>query len=147
VPVVSGGGGGAASALIAGATSITSGDVTTGSTTFVALTGVTVTVVLVGPHRVMLTLSGSYSNTAAGNGNYFDFTVDGTRQGGSEGLFPSYCPGINYKAPANMTFITAALTAASHTFAVQWRVSAGTGTFYASATSPAIISAVELLAA
>jgi hypothetical protein len=46
-----------------------------------------------------------------------------------------------------MTFITAALTAASHTFAVQWRVSAGTGTFYASATSPAIISAVELLAA
>jgi hypothetical protein len=127
VPVVSGGGGGAASALIAGATSITSGDVTTGSTTFVALTGVTVTVVLVGPHRVMLTLSGSYSNTA-------------------EGLFPSYCPGINYKAPANMTFVTAALTAASHTFTVQWRVSAGTGTFYASATSPAIISAVELLA-
>ena len=137
-------GGGSASDLASGKVVLTSGNITTGSTTFVALTGATVTIAT-GAHRVLLVATVEGITTTGGAGVYLDLTVDGTRQGGTNGLHYVTQVGTN-DMPLSIGYVTDVLTAASHTFAIQWRVSAGTGTIYAAAANPVTLAAVELLA-
>lgn len=68
------------------------------------------------------------TTTSAGQ-IFFDFTVDGTRNGGDDGLVrvPSTL------TPTSFTVLVEGLSAASHTFKMQWKVSSGTATLYAGA--------------
>lgn len=131
----------AAGVLVAGTVRRTAGDVTTTSTTFVDLTSASITITT-GARRVLLTFAASGWNSSAASLVKLDFMVDGTRVGGTVGL-------INVNAGANaernlcMTYLTDVLSAASHTFKVQWCVNAGTGTIYASSSAPYAFSAIE----
>jgi len=143
VPIISPAG--ASTSLASGQALITTGDITTASNTFVDLTGVTVTITTAA-HRCLCVFSASIKNTAIGNGQFVTLLVDGTNQGGTNGLIELDCAGTAFYGNAGFSFVTASLTAASHTFKIQWRVGAGTSTCQASATAPAVLSVVELLA-
>ena len=135
--------GAAAAALASAVVRITSGDITSSSASFVDLTGVTVTMTT-GAHRVLVTFSALASATAGTVNMSFDLAIDGTRQGGAAGLTQggSTAGGIN--ANPGFSYLTDVLTAASHTFKIQWLPTASGGKVFASATAPAVLSAVEL---
>ena len=148
MPIISGGGsGGSATNLAAGKATRSAGNVTTTSTTWVDVTGMTITITT-GAHRVLLTFIGVAQNNTVGGITELDFTVDGTRQGGSIGLMFVSTPVVNGNFNAGFTFVTDALSAGSHTFKVRWQVSnTSTGTLNADANSPLVFTATELLAA
>jgi hypothetical protein len=137
--------GGGGTALQVDRVSRTSGDVTTTSTTFVDLTGASITMTT-GAHSCMVT----FISACEGNGTTpfdicVDIDVDGTRMsGGTHGLYDWQILTANRRHPVGLVAVTAALTAASHTFKVQWRVTAGTGTMYGGSTVPYIFSVIEL---
>ncbi len=84
-------------------------------------------------------------NSAVAQSIQFDLLIDGVSQGGTAGLV--VCAGSaggvdNW--PANFTFLTDTLTAGSHVFKIQWKVSGGTGTARSSSVVPTILSIVEL---
>ncbi len=104
-----------------GVVNLTSGNVTSSSSTFADITGLSITMTT-GAHRVLIGLSASMEVTT-NNSQYvmLDFTVDSTRQftGNSGRAFrASNADAANH---LDMTFLTAALSAGSHTFKVQWR--------------------------
>lgn len=124
----------------------TAGDVTTTSTTFVDLTGMSVTLTT-GARRCLVVCNLNCKHPTGGNGIYYDLDIDGSRQGGTTGLVDINIPANNFEEPANFSFVTDVLSAASHTFKIQWRTSGGTATTFASTTSPAMLSVVEMYAA
>lgn len=137
--------GGGASSLASGQVKRTAGDVTTTSTSPTDLTGASITF-STGAHRALLAFSGSWFCSAA-NTMAIDFDVDGTRIFG--GNFPNAW-NINHAgqaAPITIVAITGVLSAASHTFKVQWKTSGGTGTMQGTTDTPYLFSAAELLAA
>jgi len=87
----------------------------------------------------------SASNSTAGNACYFDIAIDGTRQGGTNGLIESDSGSNGLTQNASFTYLTPVLTSASHTIKIQWRVNANTGTVVASTTSPVALMVAELL--
>lgn len=110
-------------------------DLSTTSTTFVdadatelALTFTT------GGGDVMVFFSGSVRNTASVR-NYFDVheSVAATRYGGDDGLM--YTNVSNGAVATNASFAVriTGLSAASHTFKLQWKVASGTGVILAGA--------------
>lgn len=104
-----------------------SGDVTTTtSANFVDLTGASITITT-GARRVLLGFTCGTSNSGS-NVNRFTFSVDGTDQGSAFGYALDQANAANIVHNVAMTFMTAALSAGSHTFKVRWRVSGGTGT-------------------
>jgi len=67
-------------------------------------------------------------NSSTGN-VYFDVSVDGVRIGGDDGL----TSGPSGHHPIALMALKQGLSPGTHTFKLQWRVSAGTGTLYAGA--------------
>ncbi len=123
--------------------SITSGDLTTTSTSFTDATGLTTTITT-GAHRCVVFFSATGHNSGAGNNVAIDLAIDGTLQGQTYGLMVHSGP-ANNNGNFGFAYLTAALTAASHTFKIQWRVDATTGTMFASTgVSPAILTVIEL---
>jgi hypothetical protein len=125
----------------------TAGDYTTTSTTFVDVDATNFALTFTtGARRVMIGLVGSCANSATNSSVVFDVTVDGTRQGGTSwGLQRTQIYTATAVVDCSFVYITAALTAASHTFKLQWRASADTATLYGS--DPVCeFFAVELLA-
>ncbi len=122
---------------------LTSGDLTTTSTTFTDATGLTTTITT-GAHRVVVIFSGSGHNSGAANNIAVDVAIDGTRQGQTYGLVvASNASGDNNNL--GFMYLSAALTAASHTIKIQWRVDGTTGTLFASTgVTPAILTVLEL---
>lgn len=109
----------------------TGADITTTSTSFVVATGLSITFTTTGG-RVLLGFSGVASNSTAGQAENFTFTVDATAAGhATYGLGQVYSPANNSRGGVALTYLTAALSAASHTFEVHWKVTANTGTLYA----------------
>lgn len=108
----------------------TAGDVTTTSTSFTDLTGATVTLTT-GARRCLVLFQCVANNSGAGNNTAFDIAVDGTLQGQTYGL--ALMAGTS-NATITIPFLTAVLSAASHTIKIQWRVDAGTGKVFASTT-------------
>ena len=101
-----------------------------------------------GARRVLLTFIGVAQNNTVGGVTSFDFVVDGTRQGGNIGLMFVTTPTTGGNFNVAFSFVTNALTAGSHTFKVQWEVSAtSTGTLNADANAPLVLMATELYAA
>ena len=68
-----------------------------------------------------------------GNGTgtvFLDFTIDGVRHGGDDGIIRSVGNGVQ---GISFTRLITGLAAGSHTFTLQWKVNASTGTLYAGA--------------
>ncbi len=123
----------------------TSGDITTTSTTFVVLdTGLNITLTT-GARRCLVVWTVNGKNSGTSN-TRIDVEIDGTRVGQTYGLVfaataSASFPNVNLSG----SFITDALSAASHTFKLMGSVDGGTGTFYASTgVSPIFFSVVEL---
>jgi hypothetical protein len=126
----------------------TTGNYTTTSSTFVDVDATNFALTITtGAHRVMLVFTGSGGNTSA---DYIelDVTVDGTRQGGTGGLVIMECQDSLVFKNLSFTYITDVLTAASHTFKLQYRVnSSGTATIQGGSSSPTMFckfAAIEL---
>jgi hypothetical protein len=108
----------------------TAGDVTTTSTTFVDLTGMSVTLTT-GARRCLVYFQ-AVSYNSAGNAHAFDVNIDGSRVGGTLGW--TNTQGSN-RMPVSIFYLTNVLTAASHTIKIQWYVIGGTGTVQANTTT------------
>lgn len=139
---------GSASNLQSGRVTRTAGDVTTTSTTFADITGASITFTT-GARKVLLNFTCS-AYLSVNNGTFaFDFDIDGARASGADfGLMAIHQHATANEAyPVHLHFLTDALTAASHTFKVQFRVSSGTLTVQAASAGAAYtFSAVELYA-
>ena len=111
----------------------TAGDITTTSTTLIDLTGATVTFTT---GAFPCAIGGSIANYSDGAGrtHNFNIDIDGGLELGTTGL--TYVAGNVVSDTFAMTHQSAALTAASHTIKVQWKVSAGTGTVNAGTGTP-----------
>ena len=116
------------------------GDVTTTSTTLVDFTGATVTFTT-GAFPVAVGFAGS-ENNSSGLYNTFNIDVDGSLELGTGGIFAS-TTSAGYSNPS-FTIQTAALTAASHTIKMQWKVAGGTGTVYSTGGNDTMFWAHEI---
>ena len=139
-------GGGAS--LVSDKKTITAADKTTTSTTFVDVDAVNMAITLTtGARRCLVTVS-AVGKTSNGNNPCLDIDIDGVRQGQTFGLVFADSEGGAVGENVNLSFsyVTNVLTAASHTFKLQYKIAAaGTLTLYASAAiSPLIMSVVEL---
>ena len=116
----------------------TAGNITTTSTTFVDVTGATVTFTT-GAFPVAYGFVGSGSNNTLQAFQYFDVDIDGTRQSGAAAGFLALqaVDANDLDKNASFTGQSVALTAAAHTVKMQHRVSAGTGSIRS--VSPATI--------
>lgn len=107
-------------------------DYTETSTTFVDVdaTNLALTITTNGGD-VLVGFHGSFNN---GSGDVFlDVAVDGTRDGGDDGYIRvRTASGVTQNA-ASFTRTITGLSAASHTFKLQWKVTGGTETLYAGA--------------
>lgn len=115
---------------------------TTNSTSFGDVDGTNLSLTIsTGNHRCLVMFTGMASNSG-GSTTAFDIDIDGSRQGHATlGLIG----GNNGPWPVTIAYMTAQLSAASHTFKLQWKVSAGTGTLFAHTTGMAVhFSVVEL---
>lgn len=118
---------------------------TTTSATFVLLANSTGTVTT-GARRVLVSVSGSYQHTTTDFAR-FDINIDGTRQGGNNGL-------VNQTSVANatsrltLTYLSAPLSAGSHIIGLSLMSDGGTLLMSMSSSSqmatPLIISAQEV---
>ena len=119
--------------------------IATTATTFVDVTSATVTMTT-GARRCLVTVVAVGYNTNSSTDVYLDLAVDGTRIGGTDGLtgFTQITGGADIHDLCFST-ITDPLTAASHTFKLQFRVTGGTGHIYNSPAKPLRFVVKELL--
>lgn len=129
-------GGGGATDLVSGAYKRTAGSYTTTSSTFADVDGTNFTFTkTTGARRVMIGLVGSVESTVSGDIVSFDVAVDGTRVGGTDGIVVHRMPNASYRQNCSFTWMSDVLTADSHTFKLQWKRLAGTGTLTLHGTS------------
>lgn len=134
-------GGGSAVANVGRAT-YTGGDKTTTSTTFADVDASLSVTLTTGARRCLVGVVAVGKNSTSQQ-TIVDIDLDGSRLGGTFGL--AFCSSLN--SPLGFTYMTAALSAASHTFKLQWRVDGGTGTLYGNTTTAPIVLWVEELQA
>ena len=107
-------------------------DYTTTSTSFVSIDDAGdpdfSLAITTGGGDVLVSFCGTLTNNSGIN--YLDFTVDGTRFGLDDGIVRMQ--GAVANAVAFSVWVEG-LAAGAHTFVLQWKVSAGTGTLYAGA--------------
>jgi hypothetical protein len=132
----------AASLLQAATAARTAGNLTNTTTgSWTDLTGITVTLTT-GAHRCQVNAVLSGLNSGAER-VMVDLDIDGVRQGQALGL-THISLAASQVGNLSFSFLTAVLSAASHTIKVVWRVTGGTGTIYAHTDyCPAIIAVVE----
>lgn len=95
------------------------------SATFADIDGTNMSFTLTtGAHRVLLGFQSSLVTDAIANVG-IDFTIDGTRQGGDGGLWLANLNATSTFFGCTVVYLSAALTAASHTFKVQYKTGAG----------------------
>ena len=100
---------------------LASGDLTTTSTTFVDATGLTITGTT-GARRCLVGLSCSVFHSANQGSIIIQLDIDGTDEGGTFGLVTeTTVTGGNDVHNGSFVYMTAALTAASHTFILDLR--------------------------
>ena len=144
------GAGAAAGIVQAGMGTRTAGDLTTSSTSWADADSTNLSVTLTtGAHRCLLMFTGAAKCDAHNNNLAFDLTVDGTRVGQAYGLalISPNAATVGQTTPVSLMFLTTALSAASHTFRLQWKTDSAslTGTLFASTTvTPAILTVLEL---
>jgi hypothetical protein len=104
-------------------------DYTTTSTAFVNIDGTNLSLTITTQGgAVMVHFHGVVGN---GTGTVFlDFTIDSVRHGGDDGIIRTVS---NNQQGISFTRLITGLAAGSHTFTLQWKVNANTGTLYAGA--------------
>lgn len=113
-------------------------DDTTSSTSFgdVDATNFALTIITTGGD-VMVNLAGASIDNATGSARtFFDIDVDGVRAGGDDGIArieQGTSGGANVNMLVSFSYLITGLAAASHTFKLQWKVSAGTSKLFAGA--------------
>lgn len=113
-------------------------DFTTTSTTFTNVTDLASTITTTGG-RILIIFSGVLSNANAGAGSFLTATVDGTNQGGTNGLSQIETNSADAAENGSFMFLTAALSAASHTFQMQIRADSGTAKLRGNPTGSLIV--------
>lgn len=137
--------GGAATLLVSRVVR-TAGDISTTSTTFVDATSLSI-VGTTGARRCLVGFTGFVYHGTNQAGIYIQLDIDGTDQGGAFGMVgETTISGGNDAHNASFVYMTDVLTAASHTFKIQWRVTSGTGNMYAGTDVPATFWVSELSA-
>jgi hypothetical protein len=113
-----------------------SGDYSTTSTSFVNVDGtkLALTIATAGGD-VLVGFSGIASNTSGGGRVYLDVEVDTVRTGGDDGLVLITSSSASHAQNITFLKLVQGLSAGSHTFKLQYKVSTGTGTIYAGAGS------------
>lgn len=135
-------------------------NLTLNSATWADVDGTNLTITMTtGARRVLLSLRGRISCDTAAKLALFNWSVDGTavktETGGTAPLLGgnfllSQVTGSAVSIPFHLSFVTDALTAASHTFRPRWcrsGVGSETWTMYATSSDYLIFSAQELYAA
>jgi hypothetical protein len=124
----------------------TAGNYTTTSGTFVDVdaTNLALTITTLA-RRVRISLVASGLINTVNAFLYVDVDLDGARLGGDNGIIIQREDSAATSRYRNMSFswITDVLTAASHTFKLQWKVSAGTGTLVGSSADSVLQFSVE----
>lgn len=147
MPIVGGGGGsGTGSGIVqVSQVALSSGDLTTSSTSFVDATGLTTTLTT-GAHRCLVLFSGTAQNNTTQANTCIDIAIDGTRQGQGFGLVHADNNGGSLNLNMSFSYLTAALSAGSHTIKIQWKVDvASTAKLWASTVAtPSILTVLEL---
>lgn len=129
--------------LVAGKVNLTTGNLSTTSSTFVDATGLTLTLTT-GARRCLVGFAGTVFNSQTGALMALDLAVDGTRQGQTGGIVRVRFGGVaSQYFDGSFTYLTDVLTAASHTFKIQYLTSAGTGIIAASTGDAAAIFWVQ----
>jgi hypothetical protein len=105
-----------------------SGSYTTTSASFVNVdaTNLSLTITTTGGD-VMVHFHGVTDHDSASGITYLDVDVDGARTAGDDGICGQF--GTN-ESTVSFTRLISGLSAGSHTFKLQWKVSAGTGAIY-----------------
>jgi len=119
----------------------TAGDITTTSTTLVDVTGASVTFTT-GAFPVAYSAIITRKNSVADE-MFFNVAVDGALELGSSGMRMAN-HSVGDPRQATVSGLTAALTAASHTIKLQWKVSSGTGTIFDGSAAAHMFSAHEV---
>jgi hypothetical protein len=132
----------AAPAPVFGRVVRTAGDVTTTSTSLVDFTGATITFAT-GVFPVHFSATQVGRNSTTNQFIAFNVDLDGGLLLGSSGMTNMTANGGD-SVDVSFSGQTAALTAASHTIKLQWRVSANTGTVKADSNGSHIWSAFEI---
>ena len=127
----------------------TAGDYTIASATFADVDGTNFShTITTGARRVLVTFSGTIQSSVAGDQFALDVLLDGVSiSGGTSGfVFGTMLTTANRGVNASFSFITAAMSAGSHTFKLQWRRALGSGTLtmFGSSTAVAVFSVAEL---
>lgn len=123
---------------------LTSGSLSTTSTSFTDATGLSITM-STGAKRCLVGFTGVVYHNSNAQGIYIQLDIDGTDMGGTYGLVGEYTlTGASDLHNASFVYLTDTLTAASHTFKIQWRVTSGTGNLVANSDNPATLWVVEL---
>lgn len=138
----SAGGGGS---LAVGVTNLTGSDLTTTSSSYADVAGATVTI-STGAHRVLIHATGTVYNSSSGANSNLTLCVDGTAVQGTKGYAIRQITGGSDTHGFSISWVSDVLTAASHTFKLQWKTDAGTLTLWLSGTANFQIAAMELSA-
>lgn len=130
----------AAAALVSGKVTRVAGDLSDATHGFVDATSMSITLTT-GARRCLVSFSGTgYTSTTAVLS--VDLNIDGAAVGGSLGTVVVSSNNTNQNV--SFTHLTDVLTAAAHTFKIQYKSDAGTANLRASGTTPLILSVVEL---
>lgn len=120
------------------------GDVTTSSTSFEDVSGLS-TAVTTGSRRVRVSFIG---NVVASSANTriasINLQIDGVNAGGTDGLVAATTTDNDRPQNVSFAFVTNILTAASHTFKIQIKVASGSAILLADTTRNAILIVEEL---
>lgn len=110
-------------------------DITTASTSFTDVDTEFSITCTTGGGDVLVCCMGNITNSGAGTRNYLDIheSVAAARYGLDDGLLLVHSAGSTVANPFTLLVRIPSLSAASHTFKLQWKVSSGTATLYAGA--------------
>lgn len=116
----------------------TAGNYTTAGTTFADIDTANLGgTIVTGAHRVLVGWNGAMANNNNATSMMMDLAVDGSRVGGTLGYvyYDQHATASEF-VNVSSTYLTAPLSAGTHTFFVQWRVGAGTATLTANGNIP-----------
>ena len=129
--LVSGGAGGGGGALAGARYKRNAGDYTTGSASFVDVDATNMALTITtGARRVQVGLVAQLFHSSTTSGA-FQLLVDGVAEGGATDGIMQFTAESSRYMNASFVYLTDVLSAASHTFKLQWKISAGTLTMNA----------------
>lgn len=135
---------GGGTALVGSRVVRTAANLTTTSTTFVDATSMSITLTT-GAHQALIGVVCLAEHDTAGDNVKLQLDVDGTALGGTDGVANVRWDTASYRQNMSFTWMTAALTAAAHTFKLQFATrAAGTAVLHASGTQSLVLWVQEM---